>query len=104
VFSPTGDFLREFGESGSGQGQLKRPTGLSVDAGGNVAVADQDNDRVQIFDPNGNVSLAVGQPGAAVGQLAQPGGVVFGSNGRLTVTDTVNDRIQQFTLRRSRRS
>ena len=51
-----GRFLSSFGRSGSGEGEglLKRPVGLCVDAKGCVMVADSGNHRIQIFDSEGN--------------------------------------------------
>ncbi len=42
-----------FGSSGSGDGQLNRPTGVAVDSDGIIYVADWGNDRLQVFDADG---------------------------------------------------
>ena len=55
-FDPSGQFLMSIGETGSGVGQLSRPSGVAVDADGNIYVADWENDRVQVFDPGGRFS------------------------------------------------
>ena len=44
-------FVRTWGDSGSGNGQLDGPQGMAVDASGNVYVADTHNDRIQKFGP-----------------------------------------------------
>ena len=49
VFSYTGQYLREFGEAGSGPGQFRVPHGLAIDKRGDVYVADRENSRVQVF-------------------------------------------------------
>jgi len=36
TFGPTGEFLMDFGSSGSGPGQFRSPTGLAVDDDGAV--------------------------------------------------------------------
>jgi hypothetical protein len=43
----------KFGTRGTGEGELRRPTGVAVDGEGIIYVADWDNDRVQVFDSNG---------------------------------------------------
>jgi DNA-binding beta-propeller fold protein YncE len=53
VFDLEGAFLREFGGTGSGPGQLDEPVGVAVSAEGRVAVADTWNRRVQVFDRQG---------------------------------------------------
>ena len=40
VFTPDGDFIREFGSEGEGPGELRFPSGLSVSLGGEVSVFD----------------------------------------------------------------
>ena len=52
-FTPSGDFVLEWGEAGSGPGQFNRPAGIAVDRDGDVYVADWHNDRVQVFDAQG---------------------------------------------------
>ena len=40
MFSVSGEKLRSFGTPGSGEGELKYPCGVAVDAEGNILVAD----------------------------------------------------------------
>ena len=49
VFSPEGRILRKWGSEGFGDGQFESPFGIAVDASGNVYVADNQNNRVQVF-------------------------------------------------------
>ena len=54
VFSRSdGALLRRFGSKGSGDGQLKRPAGVTVDQHGDIYVADRGNHRVVMFDKSG---------------------------------------------------
>jgi DNA-binding beta-propeller fold protein YncE len=53
VFSPGGTPIRWWGESGTGNGQFIAPHAVWVLADGRVAVADRDNNRVQIFSADG---------------------------------------------------
>ena len=52
-FSPGGEFLAAFGESGDGDGQFQRPSGVAVDDEGLIYVADWGNERVQVLTPDG---------------------------------------------------
>ena len=48
-FTPDGQFVARFGESGQGDGQFNRPSGVAVDAEGYIYVADWGNERVQVL-------------------------------------------------------
>jgi hypothetical protein len=48
-----GNWLKSWGEPGTGPGQFDTPHSLAVDAGGSVYVADRGNRRIQVFDGEG---------------------------------------------------
>jgi sugar lactone lactonase YvrE len=50
-----GNWLKSFGEPGSGPGQLNTPHSIAADAKGNLYVADRGNRRIQVFDGEGNL-------------------------------------------------
>lgn len=50
VFNTEGEFLLKFGSNGEGNGQFNAPTGVAVDANGNIIVADWGNSRIQVGD------------------------------------------------------
>jgi DNA-binding beta-propeller fold protein YncE len=52
-FTPSGELVRSWGEPGPGPGQFYLPHGLGVAPDGRVLVADQQNDRVQVFSSDG---------------------------------------------------
>ena len=52
-FSPEGELLFSWGEPGDGPGQFHLPHGVCLDSGGQVFVADRENNRLQIFTPDG---------------------------------------------------
>ena len=54
-FDKNGDWVKSFGEPGSGPGQLNTPHSIAADAKGNIYVADRGNRRIQVFDPDGKV-------------------------------------------------
>jgi DNA-binding beta-propeller fold protein YncE len=49
-----GNWIKSWGERGSGPGQFNTPHALATDAKGNVYVADRGNHRIQVFDNDGN--------------------------------------------------
>ena len=52
-FNKDGNFLKTWGQTGSGQGQFSGIRGLASDAAGNIYVADSGNKRIQVFDGEG---------------------------------------------------
>jgi len=84
------------GSSGSDPGLLNEPAGLTVDAAGNVYVADTANHRIQKFDPDGKFLSQVGGNGSGEGQFQEPWGVAVDAQGNVWVADSFNHRIQKF--------
>ena len=52
-FTRDGGFVRQWGMSGSGDGEFHDPIGIAADANGNIYVADAGNSRVQKFTKDG---------------------------------------------------
>jgi DNA-binding beta-propeller fold protein YncE len=50
MFNPDGQLLMDFGEEGHGMGQFWLPTGIFVDYGRRIWVADSYNRRIEVFD------------------------------------------------------
>lgn len=86
------------GASGATAGKFKFPRGLAVDPGGRLFVADDFNNRVQIFDaPFTDGEDAADSIGAfANGGFASPKGLAMSGN-TLFVADYFNDRVLRFT-------
>ncbi len=53
-YSRDGTFIKAFGETGYGPGQLRGPHAIAMDARGRLFVADRANQRIVIFDQDGN--------------------------------------------------
>lgn len=53
-YSPTGEFIMEWGEIGTEHGQFRTPHALEFDSQGRLWVADRGNHRIEIFDQQGN--------------------------------------------------
>jgi len=84
------------------------PTGIAVDASGNLYVADEFNDTIRKITPNGAnwvVSTLAGQVGVAGlinatgtnAQFSTPSGIAVDSAGNVYVADVANDVIRQIT-------
>jgi sugar lactone lactonase YvrE len=54
-FSGDGAFLKAWGRTGTGSGELRDPHAIAMDSQGRLFVADRRNGRVQIFDQEGRV-------------------------------------------------
>jgi DNA-binding beta-propeller fold protein YncE len=84
------------GEIGSDSAHLQ-PSGIALDKNGWLYVADDSNNRVQVFDANGIYRGTIGgSSGANNNQLRNPEGVAVDQGGNVYVTDTYNQRIQKF--------
>jgi hypothetical protein len=99
-FALDGTFIGIFagtGEQGSGDGEFISPQGITVlGSSGEVAVADRNNHRVQIFDSEGNYKRQFGTKGKEEdGQFNTPTGIASDAHGNLLVTDRTN-QLQVF--------
>jgi DNA-binding beta-propeller fold protein YncE len=88
-------FNLAIGSSGSGSGQLNRPTGVAVDSTGNLWVADTENNRIEKFNAEGKYIGQFGTKGSGNGQFNKPQDLAF-SGSNLWVTDSGNHRLQKF--------
>ncbi len=52
-FTKEGNFVKSWGQTGTGQGQFNNIRGIASDAAGNLYVADAGNNRIQVFDGEG---------------------------------------------------
>lgn len=94
IFDNKGNFLKAFGEQGSGLGQLAEPTGIDLTPEGNIVVTDRTNNCVLVFDEEGKFLGSVGTQGAGAGQFQNPSAVAVDGRGRIIVADTGNNRVQ----------
>ena len=81
-----------FGSAGTGNGQFALPVSLALTPGGNLLVADQQNNRVQEFTTDGTWVQTIG---ASQG-ISQATGVAVDSSGMIYVADSGNHRVLKF--------
>ncbi len=83
-FSSNGQFIKAWGEAGSGPGQFLVPHSITMDSTGRLFVADRDNNRIQIFDQEGNFI-------DEWKQFGRPSGVFVDANDNIYVSDNQSD-------------
>jgi DNA-binding beta-propeller fold protein YncE len=97
VFSPEGEWLRQWGGHGDEPGQFLKPRALAVDEDDHIYVADSCNHRIQVFDTEGKLLRYWGEQGQSRGQMSYPYDIALGPNNTLYVVEYANHRVQKFT-------
>lgn len=80
-FSKDGKFIKEFGKTGTGPGELREPHSIAFDSRGRLFVADRVNNRIQIFDQSGKVL-------DQWTQFGRPSGIYIDAKDMLYVADS----------------
>ncbi len=84
------------GGKGTDEGQFDSPTGIAVDANGNILAADTNNGRIQKFSPTGTFLSTIGSKGIGHGQLGEPNGIAIDRAGNIYVAEASNHRVQKL--------
>lgn len=92
----TGKTIQTIGEPGDAEGEMNRPTHVSVDPEGNLYVNDSFNYRIQKFDPNGKYLKHFGYQGDTLGGFARPKGIDVDREGHIYGVDAAFENAQIF--------
>jgi hypothetical protein len=83
-FSPSGQYLDEWGTTGYGPGEFGLLHALAIDARDRIYVADRPNARIQIFDTDGN-HISTWR------QFGTPSGIFVDADDKVYVADSESD-------------
>ena len=96
-FSLTGSYIRQWGTSGSGDGQFNQPLGIAVDRNRQqVYVSEFFGNRIQQFTVFGDFIKVLSDSISGTGALANPVGLATDQHGNLYSADHGNDRVVHF--------
>jgi len=89
--------VQSFGQQGSAVGMLVCPWRVAVNERDEIAVTDNDNNRIQVFSSDGTYLRSFGTKGDKQGEFNFPVGIAFDKNGLIIVVDSDNHRVQVFS-------
>src|SRR6185295_18747956 len=95
VFKEHGEYVRGWGDKGTGAGQFDGPSGIAIGKDGLVYVADRGNHRIQVFSSDGHYRSA--WRGRSGGRLDDPVAVAVDGH-RIYVGDGSEGSIKIFTM------
>lgn len=93
-----------FADGAASDAKFNTPSGIAMDAQGNLYIADTGNNRIRKLDTTGQVTTLAGTGAAgfkdgvaSVAMFDAPIGIAVDKAGNLYVADTYNDRIRKIT-------
>ena len=98
VFDADGNLLKQWGESGAGEGRLDGAAGLAFDSDDNLWVVSAKTSRVQKFSRDGDFLGGFGSKGNGPEDLEMPSGIAIDPSGDIYVADWGNHRVQKYTI------
>lgn len=94
VFSPEGELVRQFGEKGTGLGELNYPSGIAVDEQGRVYVTNMSGG-VDVFTSEGRHITRLGVPQGEQG-VGLPRGLALDEEQHLFVVDITGQQVAVY--------
>jgi hypothetical protein len=95
-FDHNGVFIRQWGTTGTDDGQFQDPIDVAVGPTGLVYVVDDIRDDIQVFSTEGSFLSKVGSHGSGDGQLDHAGSIFVDAAGTLYAADSGNGRVQAW--------
>lgn len=92
-FGPDGTFIKQWGSTGTADGEFQDPHALALDSQGRLFVGDRANSRIQIFDQDG-------QHLATWTHFGRPSGLFIDGNDVLYATDSESNARRNPGVRR----
>ena len=96
-FGPDGTYLLTLGAT-PGPGKLGAPSGVAIDAQGNVFVGEWERGQIKVFAPDGTFLAKWGEFGPGEGQLNSGDAVALDGASNVYVADNKAGRIVKFRL------
>jgi RHS repeat-associated protein len=96
--TPAGTLIKQIAGFGTGDGQVRMPTDLALDAEGNLWVADYESTRVQKFNDKGEFAKSI-----SLGHLGKPWGIDVAPNGDIWVAEPWFYRVSVYNQQGERR-
>jgi DNA-binding beta-propeller fold protein YncE len=96
VFDISGKHLFSFGKFGDKDGEMNRPTSITINHKGEIIVGDTMNARIQIFNSEGKFLRKLGQRGDGAADFQILKGVAVDSDDNIYVTDGKANQIKIF--------
>ena len=93
-FDKNGNFVKAWGTSGTGDGQITLSFDITIDKYDNLYVCDFAPHRIEKFDTNGNFLGKWGSVGVGNGGYSWPMDMAIDSKGDIAVSDSLNDLVQ----------
>jgi uncharacterized repeat protein (TIGR02543 family) len=98
-----GDGNKTFADGNSTTASFNWPFGVAVDSGGNIFVADRNNNKIRKIDSSGNVTTVAGtgnmtfaDGNSTTASFSLPEGVALDNSGNIIVADYYNHRIRKI--------